>query len=467
MIKKITIFAVWVITLTGIVKLHAQEIYLSREIDFNMQDEFRLLGEVSDTLLLFRQAADHYELETYTENLEYLFTKELFFEKQRIHVNGMVADDSGFTMIYSYEDRFNLQVRARHYDVRGELIDSTNLFRERDYLDIEHFSSFTSEDKKRILLYRSTRYDRLELMMFDRTRHEMLWYRKLVFPEYNVSADLNGMLLTNDGLVVLVFGQNNYIYQRKNHFQHVYILDPAGEEAMEFKVPFEGKLSVGFYLVSDERNKEVIVAGLYSQRSANRAYGYYLYKFNGGGITQSIRFEPFRQQLLNEYSVKSRKTRKYVPDLQVRNILLRNDGGMVLVTEKRKEILRESVRRRYIDYHYEDIVLLALHPEGELFWDELIRKYQLSYDDRAMFSSFFLFENPSRVRIVFNDEIKSENTISEFVFSPLGGGKRSSLLSTDLHRLKLVFEDAMQIRPDAFIVPSIYNSKFRIVLVRY
>lgn len=449
------------------ISLDAQEIFLSNEIELNGNDEFRLIGELQDTVLLFHQDGNTYEVKSFNKNLEYLFTKELSFEKQRIHFNLLVGAKTDFTLIYSYEDRFNLNVKARKYDIRGNIIDSTSIFQERDYLDIEHFYPVLNEDESKVLLSRSTRSNRLEFILFDLETNQKIWYRKMEFSGFSINSDLSGLLLTDKGLIVVSFEQNNFIYQRKKHSQYFFMIDPFKDRTTEIKVDMKGKLSSTFNFVSDEKNGEIVVAGLYAPKSLSKASGYYIYKLNEQGITQPIVFEPFRPQLLLDYSGKSRNPKKFISDLRLKDLLLRNDGGMVLITEMQKEILRESVRRRYVDYHYEDVVLLAVHPEGELFWDQLIRKYQLSYDDRAMFSSYFLFENPSGIRLIFNDEIKNENTISEYVFNPLGKGKRNSLLSTDLHRLKLIFVEAKQISPNAFLVPSVFNSEFRIVKISY
>jgi len=467
MIRIIKALLFFVFLVTNFQMVRAQEIYLSREVIFNSDDAFLLLGMINDTILLFRENGNEYSIDVHKQDLDFLFTKELFFEKQRINFNSLIKRENDFTIIYSFEDRFRLNVMARKYDVRGNMIDSSRLFEEKDYLDIDQFSYVLSEDKNKIVLFRSSNYDQLEFILFDLEKHERAWYKKMKFSDYNSSGDLKGLLLSNNGELVLAYEKNNYSYRRKKHFQHMFVIGPDGNNVKDYKIPFKGNLSVSFNFVSDEKNGEIVFAGLYAPKSNSKATGYYFYKFNENTITQAIEFFPFSQQLFLNYSGKQRNPKKNIPDLELKDIIMRNDGGMVLLAEMQKKVLRESVRRRYVDYHYEDIILLSVHPEGDLFWDELIRKYQLSYDDKALFSSYFLFRNPSSMRIIFNDEIKSENTISEYIFNPLGNGKRSSLFSTDLHKLKLVFGDAIQISPDTFIVPSMFSSKFRIIMIRY
>lgn len=444
-----------------------QHIDLSKEINFNNDDGFELIGEINDTVLLFKENGNEYSVDLYDKDLKYLLEKELKFEKQRIHFNAIVRGDSSYTILYSFEDRFKLKLRALKFDLRGNVIDSTGIYEERDYLDIEHFSHVLSDDRTKVMLFRFSKINAIEFIYVDLVNMQRIWYKEMEFEDTRINSELIGLLLSNSGELVLAFEKNNYTFKRKKHYQHIYVIDPVLDEVKDFQIYFQSKLSTSINFVIDEKNGEVIVAGLYAPKSTSKAQGYYMYKFVGDKLVQPLMFEKFRQQLLIKYSGKRKNPKKYIDDLILKDIVLRQDGGMILLTEMQKEVMRESVRRRYVDYHYEDMIIISVHPDGRFFWDELIRKYQLSYDDQARFSSYFLFQNPSSLRIVFNDEIKSENTISEYSFNPLGNGKRSSLFSTDLHRLKLAFEDAKQVSSDSFIVPSLHNGKYRLIKISY
>jgi hypothetical protein len=446
---------------------NTQEIILSKAINYDSNDGFLLMGEAKDTLMLFHEDGTRYNIQVFNRNLDYLFTKELIFEKPNIRFNLIQMRDEDFTIIYSYEDRFSLKMVARKYDLKGNVIDSVGIFDEKDYLNVRHFSFVLSEDKNKVMLFRTTEFEFMEFVFFDLERNQQLWHKKIKFENFELPNQLKGLLLTNRGELILAFEKYNFSYRRNKHYQRFYVIDPYTDLTTEHSFPFRGNLSVSFNFEVDEKNDQIVVAGLYSQKSNSRAAGYYLYKFNRTGVTQNLVFEEFPNKLFIEFSGRKRNPKKYIPDLEVKDLVLRNDGGLVIISEMQKEVQRESVRRRYIDYHYEDIILLGVHPEGDLFWNRLIRKYQLSYDDNARFSSYFLFRNPSTLRVVFNDEIKSENTISEFLINPLGQGKRNALFATDLHKLKLAFKEGIQISSDTFIVPSRFNNEYRIIKIGY
>jgi hypothetical protein len=84
-----------------------------------------------------------------------------------------------------------------------------------------------------------------------------------------------------------------------------------------------------------------------------------------------------------------------------------------------------------------------------------------------MFSSFFLFKSPTNLRLLFNDEIKYENTVSEYVVNGLGGFERKSLLSTENLELKLRFRDALQVSATEVIVVSERRNRLKLVKLQY
>lgn len=121
----------------------------------------------------------------------------------------------------------------------------------------------------------------------------------------------------------------------------------------------------------------------------------------------------------------------------------------------------------YVDYYNENLIVLANYPDGNEQWKKVLYKKQFSQDDNSIYSSFFLFKTPSRLRLLYNDEIKSSNTVSEYLMDPLGNYERKSVLSTEYQNLKLRFRDAIQTSSTSIIVPSERSSKIYLVKIEY
>ena len=120
-----------------------------------------------------------------------------------------------------------------------------------------------------------------------------------------------------------------------------------------------------------------------------------------------------------------------------------------------------------VDYYYDDVFVVAIKPDGQAQWKTALHKKQYSQDDEGTFSSYFLMRNPDRMRFFFNDEIKYENTCSEYVIAPDGDFDRNSLINTVGQNLRLRFRDALQVSTGECLVPSEFRNKLKLVLLRF
>jgi hypothetical protein len=167
---------------------------------------------------------------------------------------------------------------------------------------------------------------------------------------------------------------------------------------------------------------------------------------------------------------------KGIPEAEVRQLVLRQDGGIVLIAERFHEIQRGTASSRgfwhdgmrlIVDYFYDDIFVIGMNGDGTTHWKTVLHKKQFSQDDEGTFSSFFLVRHSDKLRLLFNDEIKYENTCSEYQISPVGGYNRNSLINTVGQGLRLRFRDALQVSSAECLIPSEFRNKLKLVLVRF
>jgi len=123
--------------------------------------------------------------------------------------------------------------------------------------------------------------------------------------------------------------------------------------------------------------------------------------------------------------------------------------------------------RYIIDHQYDDLFVISIHPTGETHWKKVLHKRQYSQDDEGAYSSYFLLKTPTNLRLLYNDEIKHENTVSEYVLRGDGQFDRNSVLSTESQKLKLRFKDALQVASNELIVPSERRNRLKLVSVKF
>jgi hypothetical protein len=224
----------------------------------------------------------------------------------------------------------------------------------------------------------------------------------------------------------------------------------------------------------DNVHHHAVVTGMYSDKNTTRAQGFYYLTFQADNF--SVHLLPFDETLLADVNGKEVSQTKGLSDFNVRKVALQQDGGAVIIAELNREFSRRSslpmqsnsgsyAHGGWVDYYYEDLILFAVHPDGTEHWKEVLRKRQYSQDDDAIYSSFFLFKTPERLRFLFNDEIKQENTVGGYEVTGTGHVERKTVFNTDYQKLKLRFKDGMQLAYNECIVPSERNGRLSLVRI--
>ena len=87
-----------------------------------------------------------------------------------------------------------------------------------------------------------------------------------------------------------------------------------------------------------------------------------------------------------------------IDDAELRELVLRQDGGIIMVCERFHEVergasagrgfIRDGIRMT-VDYYYDDLFVIAFQPNGQAQWKTAMHKKQYSQDDEGTF--FLLF----------------------------------------------------------------------------
>lgn len=152
------------------------------------------------------------------------------------------------------------------------------------------------------------------------------------------------------------------------------------------------------------------MAGLYSEKNRERANGaFYIRLASGSSVPQVVHNEPFDEKFLSILRQKDAgDDSKGVEEAEVKQLVLRQDGGVVMVVERNHQLQRGASAGRgfwrdgmrlVINYYYDDLFVLGIQPDGKPQWKTVLHKKQYSQDDEGTFSSFFLFLNSDKMRL--------------------------------------------------------------------
>ncbi len=460
----------------------AQKVTIADEISIRNDFAYDILGKVGDNILLFRDRGMEYFINIYDDNLRFKREKELLFEKRKVRLHYIVPADSTFNAVYSYERNDTIYYKLRSYNDATVLEDSVTLDKVHKREFHGHYRFIHSEDLSKTALFAEEKNKILHLHIIDNIKKEEIWKASIELKNIELNDDFRKVVVSNQGLVTFLFEKNNSRFSKDDHVLHVISLYQA-TIVMNSVIEMKDRVTCDLEMAYNNINGNIVIAGLSSENSRNDATEYF---FINKHITDYEQYETVtvRQvglDFIAEVYGKKRGKEKELKNFEVYDLVLRQDGGFLLFTEMYKEYSRRTafnsntrIARQYggsmrgwTDHYNEDIVIFAVHSDGNEHWRNILYKKQFSQDDAGVYSSFYILRTPSRLKLIYNDEIKNHNTVSEYVLNPLGDYERNSVLSTEYQNLKLRFVDAVQISPSQLLVPSEKNYNLRLVKVDY
>jgi len=254
-------------------------------------------------------------------------------------------------------------------------------------------------------------------------------------------------------------------------------IDSETKSARLSEVHLGDLVATDLHATVDNLHSDLILSGLFSEKPSGKSKGLYIVKVGLHDGQMQLRTVLLDEELLLSIYGKEVSANKGITNFAVQDIVLREDGGALVIAEMMKEYSRRPnmpgrrdfgyPRGGWVDYYFEDLIVFSLHPDGSEHWNAVLHKKQYSQDDDAMYSSYFLFRTPEKLRLIFNDEIRQENMVSEFIVRGNGYFDRRSVFSTNYQRLRLRLRDAVQVAYNECVVPSERNGRLSLVKITF
>lgn len=311
---------------------------------------------------------------------------------------------------------------------------------EIDYKGYSKYNSGTfnleySNDSSRVLVYYHLPYDKGEnekfgIHVFD-NKFELLWEKEITLPFEEELFTFEDFEVSNDGDVYLLGilfnekmktkrkGKPNYKYLILNYFDN-------GNQINEYPISVEGKF-LSEMQIAINQSKDIICGGFYSEKGVVGINGSYFLRLDGTTkeivstnfkkfdidfITQN--FTARKEKKAKKRDAKGKDQELFQYDLD--EIILKSDGGALLVGEQYYVNIvtttttsangGTTTTTKYT-YHYNDIIVINLSPEGTIDWNVKIAKKQITTNDNGFYSSYALSVVNDKLYFVFNDNPKN------------------------------------------------------------
>lgn len=298
-----------------------------------------------------------------------------------------------------------------------------------------------SKDSSKLLVYydipsASDEKQNFGLHVFDESMTE-LWSKKVELPYETDMFDIEDYQVDMFGNVHLVGLYYNEKAQKirngeVNYSYRVLSYRDNGDVLKKYRIAIEGKFLTAMN-VAINNDKDIICGGFYSDNDKGNKRGI----FNIDGVfylkidneTQKVvkkDMKAFSMDFITEgmSERKAEKTRKKASknkdramlEYELRDIIIRKDGGAVLVGEQfyinvvtytTTDANGNTSTKTTTYYNYNDIICVEITPQGKIGWTTKIPKYQSTTNDGGFFSSFAISEVGSQLYFIYNDNPKN------------------------------------------------------------
>ncbi len=400
---------------------YPQEVLYSPYEKFdNRSGDFSVVGKSGGKLYVYRSSSDGFFLDAYGDNMDRLATVVLDFFPPKIYEVRFVAYPDKIIALYQGIRDNHVTQYAAWLDSDGRLVKgpvelSSARFGyfgpNRDY-----FSSAVSDDKQHIFIY-GIEEKGTHIRVKGNMVSDKLEIGNAVEADFDADNSVNHGegLLTNEGVFYLPaytpLGSRGYA-------DELFLLElqPGAKSFARHNVPLNNKYAGGTYMKLDNVNNRIYMGGFYSDRKNGNYEGVlYTYYDMATGRFENHKNIAFDERLRNSTGMRS--TKRALNDFQVRQLIVKNDGGFVMIAENYYQTTRNNYASGFgyyswyyptmsasvREYHYDDVVAMSYNGEGVREWYTFIRKNQYSQEDGGMFSSYALINTGGNIGLLYND----------------------------------------------------------------
>jgi len=452
-------------------KGNTQVIAMSEDLYLKNDIAYFLLGSYQDTFALFRDLDHEYKLHTYDDSMLPVDEINFEFDFRKLRIVDVLNDGQGAFNIYYFGKRKGLiYLNAEKYTIHGERLDSTTLVVYDDLIEFPNYQIEFSDDESKVLLYEIKSKSELDVTVIDNNNFKLVSHNLFNNSAFDLYYDFEQILISNTSQIFIVSSKKKFVSKKVNPYFLIHYLPNNVDQFETIEIPFCEYRNYSGKFIFDNLNNKLTGAGLYANRKLFKGMGYYFISIPMNDLSNhTMVTKPFSRDYIMQYLNRKKINKKSgIIDAEVKEIALRKDGGALLIGEKVK--LKEKVSGSRIesemfrsDFFYEEIFMTSIHPSGQEHWKNIIHKRQYSFDDSGIFSSFYLLKTAQNLSIIFNDDIRSQSTVSQFTIKSNGEYKRKAILNTSDIEVKLRIKDALQISSNQIVIPSQFKNKLRLV----
>lgn len=218
----------------------------------------------------------------------------------------------------------------------------------------------------------------------------------------------------------------------------------------------------------DELNQKIKLVGFFSEKDRTTI---------AGSLLASVALKPLQIDTIGlarfdmEFKTKlmgykNANRSKELADYYIKDVVMRSDGGALLVAESNYQTTQTYVQysqgfpiyREIIYYHYDEIVVVSINSDGTVDWRQIVPKSQVS-TQISPYNSFISLPTDKHLNLIFNEEGRSKNAVVMYRINNQGDVVPRIILSPEADDAAILQSDAAIVSPNAMLIPATKRKK--------
>jgi hypothetical protein len=392
------------VCLGGLGLANAQEI--TARLDFSKRDPLPSIFEYisADQGLVTlgqstRKSSRYLNITKYDAGFKEEWTQQVLAQNGRNSIDQMAILGEGIYIFYSEYFPRTRSIRQFYsiYDLDGGVVMDkapiAELPNEKELrVDLKYTRSL---NKKKLLCYKNlnnvSKAEKIIYYLFD-SEEEGFVEGTIELPYPDEKFQVKRVIVSNTGFVYVVgkLFKVNRVTSPDDFEYQVYRYVPGASEGDHFTVQIESGLYITDLQVRVDRNEYIYIAGFFSERGGNAIGGTIYQRINPDFQVEAEGIQNFPEDLMGRFlSDRQMERGKELRYFYLDNIILRTDGGVLLIAEKYYTTVNTFLDTygMWVDqkvYHYDDIIVNSVSAQGELEWSAAVPKRQQSENPESL-----------------------------------------------------------------------------------
>lgn len=492
--------------------LFVYSVSFSQEIIYSQPDNndtrnmsFEIIGKVDGNFLVFKNIRNRNSISVYDNQMVQLDNVNLKFLNDKTLNVDFVSYPDHVWMIYQYQNRNIIYCNAVKINGEGKLLSdpieldtsSVNFF-----ADKKIYTAIASEDKSKIMVFKIQKKNdnfNFTTLLFDenldlkhRSRIETEYQdRKYVFSDFFV---------TNEGNFVFTAGNRS---NTRDYIENLLFVtkSPNEDNFEETVINLNDRYVDEIKLKIDNKNNHYLLNSFYYLTRRGNAEGLFTAVLDqGSNALVSQTFAKFDNDL--KAGLKSKGNPKTaLNDFFIKNVILKNDGGFLLMAEDFYSESRYSPWNRWdylygyspyfspyyyyspyyspfyygnpyyrggndTRYYYNNILVMSLDSTGKYDWTKIVPKTQ--FDDQSDNNlSYALMITGGQLHFLFNELSRRTQILTERTIDGDGNIGRNPPMHNLDRGYTFMPRYAKQVSASEIIVPCNYRNYITFAKIQF